>query len=291
MKKKGFVLIAVLAITGIITALAVSFIYTVQTNASLLSSFADSTKAYSMAKSAILVGLAELKEKVNAQDYSGRLPEEIAVKNPYPLEEGLVLKVEDESGKFNLNSLVFQSGEINPEAVSDFKRLLKYLNLSGDIAEKIVAWINRGSFNQIWKAAGATKITPLESTDEIMLIAGITSLDFAALGPYVTVYGDTMVNINSADSPVLVSLSPKITEDIAEQIKSFRLSSPFLRTSDIVKVPGFSSLGVDLIGKISVKSVFFKLKTKVIYKDIKKEVWAIAKNTESQMVVESWREI
>lgn len=290
MKKKGFVLIAVLAITGIITALAVSFIYTVQANASLLSSFADSTKAYSMAKSAILVGLAELKEKVNAKDYNGRLPEEIAVKNPYPLEEGLVLKVEDESGKFNLNGLVFQSGEINPEAVSDFKRLLKYLNLSEDIAEKIVAWINRSSFNQIWKA-GATKITPLESTDEIMLITGITSLDFAALGPYVTVYGDTMVNINSADSPVLVSLSPKITEDIAEQIKSFRLSSPFLRTSDIVKVPGFSSLGVDLIGKISVKSVFFKLKTKVIYKDIKKEVWAIAKNTESRIVVESWREI
>jgi len=275
-KKKGFVLIAVLAITGIITALAVGFIYTVQTSTSLLSSFADSTKAYSMAKSALLVGLGELKAKVNSKDYNGRLPEEIAVKNPYPLREDLVVKIEDESGKFNLNSLVFPSGANNPEAVSDLKRLLEHLNLSVGIAEKIAAW---------------AKIVSFESTDVLLLIPGITIRDFSVLDPYVTVYGDAMVNINSADLPVLMSLSPKITETMAKQIKSFRRSSPFLRTSDVVKVPGFSSLGVDLIGKISINSIFFKLKIKVSYKGIKKEVWVIAKNRANRMIVESWREI
>ncbi|MBF0123334.1 MAG: general secretion pathway protein GspK [Candidatus Omnitrophica bacterium] len=290
MNNKGFVLIAVLAIAGIITTLAVGFIYTVQTHTSLLSSFADSSKAYSMARSGLLAGLAVLKENMNSNDPDLRLPEEIVIKNPYPFEKDLVLKVEDESGKFNLNSLVFPSGAKDTEALADFKRLLKYLNLSEDIAEKTVVWIRRGTFDQSEKKSGV-QVFRLESTDEILLASGITRPEFALLEPYVTVVGDAMVNINTAGLPVLMSLSPKITEDMAERIRSFRVSSLFIRTSDIVKVPGFSNSGVDLIGKISVTSSFLKLKITVSYKDINKEVCAIVRNMENRMVVESWREI
>ncbi len=52
----------------------------------------------------------------------------------------------------------------------------------------------------------AMKDLPFERPDELLLVKGVDRKTFDALAPYVTVYGDGRVNINTASRKVLLSL-------------------------------------------------------------------------------------
>ena len=273
---KGSTLVITLVIVALLLALAFEFVYTVQVQTALLENFCDSQTAYSMASSGIRAATSLLLERI-AGNYTYLDTNTFKIRNPYASKMGNIqdvkVTVEDESGKFNVNSIVSPSGNIDPEALNNFKKLLAFLELRTEIVERIVE-----------------KNSYLDSVDELLLVPGLDQEGFKKLKPYITVYGDSLININTADIPVLISIAGEMDEELARRIKTFREKRPFTQTSDIMKVPGFESLGINLIGKITVKSKGLFLKSAAESNEIKKEIQAIVAFNDGIATVKYWRE-
>jgi len=101
----GFALIVTLLIISILVVLILEFNRAVRGDLIMAGNFRDETKAYYLAKSGVNAAIALLQADDNQYD---ALTEEWALeKPPVPLGEGIVfVKITDESGKINLNSLV-----------------------------------------------------------------------------------------------------------------------------------------------------------------------------------------
>ncbi len=69
-----------------------------------------------------------------------------------------------------------------------------------------------------------------------------------------TVFGDGLININSATAPVLMSLSDDVSEDLAERVIERRKLDPFKNIGELSQVAGFERLGMDLAPRITVSS-------------------------------------
>lgn len=59
---------------------------------------------------------------------------------------------------------------------------------------------------------------PFKSLEELHMVEGMTDEIFQLLAPQLTIYGAKGLNVNYAPKEVLMSLSPQITEDRADQI-------------------------------------------------------------------------
>lgn len=85
----------------------------------------------------------------------------------------------------------------------------------------------RGLFEQFTTAqkaeiiAASLQAKPLERVGELTALPGVTDALAIAVAPYVTVWSDGMVNINSAPEPVLAAL-PGIGKDAARSIADRR---------------------------------------------------------------------
>jgi type II secretory pathway component PulK len=108
--------------------------------------------------------------------------------------------------------------------------LLRVLALDEKIADRIIDWIDANSEVGISGGETGAKNAPLDSTDELLLIPGITLQEYDTLVPYITVRGEKdllYININRADIPVIRCLSDLIKEQDAENIVNHRKSTPF----------------------------------------------------------------
>ena len=77
---------------------------------------------------------------------------------------------------------------------------------------------------------------------------------------YVTVYGNGRININTAEYPVLLSLSRDMDESIVEDILDYRQDNHFERTEDLKNVETVSAILYEEIAPlITVKSNVFRI--------------------------------
>lgn len=163
------------------------------------------------------------------QDWAQQLP-------PLPVEGGQIIgHLEDLQGRFNVNNL---AGD-NAASLQQFQRLLTGLNLDPLLANAVSDWVNSGlNPNPLGGAKDdtysrlqppyLTADQPMTSISELMLVKGVTPQVYAQLLPYVCALpaqapvggaaAGTPVNINTASGPVLMSLDPHITADVATDI-------------------------------------------------------------------------
>jgi general secretion pathway protein K len=138
--------------------------------------------------------------------------------------------------------------------------------------------------------------TALLSTDELLLIHGITREDYDTLLPYITVFGDRnapVINVNGADVPVLRSILDTghgdfpITEDLAKRISAYRESLPF---EDIDQFNSFSGTGL-ASNQITVKGEFFSIKSIASSGGVMRIIETVmSKRSLSPPVVAYWKE-
>jgi type II secretory pathway component PulK len=288
-------LVLTLLITALLTALVIEFAYGVYVSTSALHNWATSQKLSVAAKSAVMLGSRLISQ--NASQYSYTYPGllEMAEKSPFEDLEGTIsLRIEDENAKFNLNTLrglaVGFGTDKDKDPYTSFKRLLAALDLRADIADRVSYWIDSTSEHRPPDGKGASKGAPLDSVDELLLIPGIDADTYEKLKPYVTIYtDDKTININSADVPVLMSLSDAVTRQMADTIVRYRENTPFQNTSDIQDVSGFRSVGSDLQGHISVKSSAFRVTATAESGGIKRTIESVLDG--SGRVVKYWKEI
>ena len=194
-----------------------------------------------------------------------------------PIERAVVAgDIADEQGKFNLNNVVERERRSEPD-IKLLRQLLALLELSPDLAEAVVDWIDRdddlaspaGAENgyylglaRPYRAANA----PMIHVDELYRVRGFDARAVAKLRPYVTALPlRTSINANTA-ADVVVAAAFGVARDTAAQILGERAAKPFptkdafatrLRQANLIAVNDFE-----------VRSDWFRVRVQVTQDDV-----------------------
>jgi len=186
-----------------------------------------------------------------------------------PLDNGEVFgDIEDLQGRFNVNNLVDNNGEVDEESLEQFRRLLNALDLDPRFAGIAADWIdtNRdplfpdGAEDSIY-----TGMLPpyrsanqaLTSVSELAALEGMDRPTYVILEPHIAALpGRTGINVNTATPAVLQSLDPNLTVADIESLVNEREAGGF---ADIEA--SFSSLITpDVLNSLEESTQYFRLK-------------------------------
>ncbi|MCC7259328.1 MAG: type II secretion system minor pseudopilin GspK [Gammaproteobacteria bacterium] len=201
-------------------------------------------------------------------------------------EGGMTGGVCDLQARFNLNNLVTTAGERDPLAMQQFRRLIEAVSLVDEIididaatadaiVESAADWIDPDISADFAGAEDDTYTSGqppyraanfwFTSVSELRAVRGVSAEIFLALVPHVAalpVTGGqhTLINVNTATVPVLMSLGDAITVQNAEQWvidseeEPFEDETPFAGFVDPGVFPylGYSSSYFELKGFVSV---------------------------------------
>ncbi len=164
---------------------------------------------------------------------------------PLPIDGGEVLgEVEDLQGRFNLNNLVNDQGEIDQESLEQYRRLLISLGLDPKFAGITADWIDAdqdASFPDGAEDSIYTGMTPPYRTSNVTLtspseLAALEGMDLATieiLSPHVTALpGRVGVNVNTATPAVLQSLDENMDSADVEALVAQRADAGFANIGD-----------------------------------------------------------
>ena len=258
----GMALITVLLITTILIAVAIELNRSSRAEVYDATNISDGIKLAYIAKSGFYAGAALLANYSN--DYISlrddwAKTELLSAKSAGLFEDGaFIVKIEDEAGKIPLNKLL-NGNEFNPDIRAIFIRLLSQPEFglaersASDIVDAIKEYI-------------LLKTTPPDCIEELLMVKGVTKELFAGtkekpgLVQYITVYGDGLININTAPKMVLRSLSSNISSEMADRMDEYRKKdgNDLSNVSWYRQVPGFSNVTINA-GLITVNSSYFKV--------------------------------
>ena len=149
-------------------------------------------------------------------------------------------KIEDLQGRFNINNLIDENGEVDQPSFEQFERLLTALGLDTRLAGVTVDWLDEDQIETIPFGAEDplyTGMTPsyrtanqrITTVTELAALDGMDRDSFQALLPHVTALPErTPVNVNTATLAVLQSLGPNITVGDAEGLIALREEQGFV---------------------------------------------------------------
>jgi len=189
-----------------------------------------------------------------------------------PIDGGEVTgTIEDLQGRFNVNNLIDDNGEVVPESLERFRRLLIALELEPRFAGIAADWIDSNSEAAFPDGAEDpiyTGIIPpyrsanqsLTSASEFAALEGMARESFNILRPHITALpGRTNININTATAPVLQSLDENLSAADVERLLAEREIAGF---ADIQST--FSSLVTpDVLNTLDESTNYFQLKVVV----------------------------
>ncbi len=180
-------------------------------------------------------------------------------------------KIEDLQGRFNVNNLIDQNGEIDQAVFDQFQRLLRVLDLDSRIAGITADWIDanqEAGFPDGAEDAIYTGFTPpyrtynqpLTNVSELAALEGMDKASYDRLRPHVTALpGRTSINVNTATAEVLRSLDDSLDEAAVERLMSLREDGGIPNIADT-----FSTLvSPEMFSLLTESSGFFRLKAVV----------------------------
>lgn len=292
-RQRGIALITILMMVALATILAATIAkrqaYTNDTTAYLMRQnqalfYAKSAEAFF---SELLLQDAESSLKV---DY---LQETWAKPMPaFPIEGGAVSgRMTDESGKFNLNTLVKEDGITpNPEAQAFFGALLKRVGLPAEVSQAVIDWQDTddltvgamgaesnyyAGLTQSYRAANRA----FHSIEELKQVRGFEAEHYAMIAPYVTAIPShsTKININTAPAMLLATLNERLDINAIDQALKEKQANMeyFSNINDLWGLAAFAQLDdkskepAALI--FDVQSVFFKAEIEVLLSERKRQ--------------------
>lgn len=289
--ERGVALLLALLILALLVALILEFDADARREYRDAAAFRDNFKAQTLTRAAVQAARAVLqqdflKDKQAGESYDA--PTDLwamPIKN-YAIGDGfLSAQIEDERGKLNLNDLAASPGdELQKRTkLQRFKRLFELLQLSPDLVDALVDWVDS---DEVAEPAGAESLyyqsqhppyraanKPLSGLGDLRLIKGFTPDIINRLSRYVTVFpaeGAALVNLNTADSLVIQALDPAITQTMAAEIMQGR---PYKKKEDLDRIGSFQEIGAKLRATQSgydVKSEFFLARLAISVNDVTK---------------------
>ncbi len=186
---------------------------------------------------------------------------------PFPIEGGeLWGRIEDLQGRFNVNNLVDQNGEIDEESLEQFRRLLVALEIDPRFAGLAADWIDtdrQPSFPDGAEDTIYTGFTPayrvpnqiITNASELAALEGMEKSILDVLAPHIVALpGRTRLNVNTASGPVMQSLDESMSPADAERLIAEREEGGF---TDIVNT--FSAFSEIDVNQLSDTSDYFQL--------------------------------
>lgn len=180
------------------------------------------------------------------EDWARRLP-------PIPVDNGqLTGYIEDAQGRFNLNNLI-RDGKISAEDLMRLRRLLAALELSPNLADAIVDWIDADVEPLLPHGAeDATYLgntppyraanRPFGDVSELRLVAGIDAAAYRLLAPHLAALPErTAINLNTASATVIMALADGIGRPEAEEFIAARQERHYGRVDDALQHPVFAN--------------------------------------------------
>lgn len=232
-QQKGIALITILVMVALATILAAtiakrqaataeSTAYLMRQNQSLM--YAKSAEAFF---SELLVDDAENAAEVD------HLNETWAQPMPaFPVEDGYVSGIlQDESGKFNLNSLITAEGTVNENAKAWFELILKRAGLPEQLSEAVIDWQDEdempsgpmGAESNYYQGLPNGSLPPntkFHSVEELKLVRGFEENKYKLIAPYLSAapVEDSKVNINTASAFLLASMDERLDVNTVQQL-------------------------------------------------------------------------
>ena len=291
-KQKGIALITILVMVALATILAATIAQRQKFTAENTAYLMRQNQSLWYAKSAETFFselLAEDAENAGDIDY---LQENWAKPMPaFPVEDGYVTgQLYDESGKFNLNSLVDDSGQVNVAAKQWFERLLKNVGLNAELSEAVIDWQDadnetigpmgaEDSYYQGLRNAYLPANSKFHAVEELKMVRGFEGAKYLQIAPYVSAIAvkDSRVNVNTAPAVVLASLAENLDVKTVEAVLEQRQQNMehFSNVSELWSLEPFAQAQNEnqtaLNSLLGVKSSCFRAKIEVILSERKRQ--------------------
>ena len=145
----------------------------------------------------------------------------------------------DETGRFNVNSMVSDDGRKSEVDVAVFKRLLENLGLNPALSNALADWVDKDdetsfpggaedldylALPQPYRAANQ-RIVQIE---ELYRIKGFDVATVTKLKPFITALPSrTKININTAPEEVLTAALPELGKAAMDELLNRRMTRPF----------------------------------------------------------------
>lgn len=308
--EKGFALLAVLVILAILTPLVVNFSYSARVQMAGADYFSSKIKSHEVARAGLESAIQALKRDNNKYDAFnedwGRFGELSQFSGSFFDEGSFVGRIDDEEGKLNINDLVY-SGTQNIVMVEQMERFFELKNINIDLIDGVIDWLDEDSETELMGAETDyyntldnpynAKNGKMASLHELRLIKGVNEGlskkgEDAALEPYLSVYGDGKVNINTAPAEVLLSLADEMDEAAVEAIISYREENPFLSPDDLKKVPGLDEETRKAIAsKVKVTSAYFSVKVRGTVKEVSTDIYTVVRRDNGKIKIIYYGEV
>ena len=199
----------------------------------------------------------------------------------FPIDYGVIeAQIDDLQGRLNINSVVNADSSQDQAAIERLRNLFLVLQIQDVTVEKVIDWIDENDEAEGGDGAEEgdylVKETPYRtgnqafvSTSELMLIDGMTEESFQKLLPHISALPPSVkaINVNTCSKELIRSLvkGKLLTDSEGQSIVDYREDNVFVEYNEFTALPEFA--GLELPGKFSVNSEFFKVSTKVTLAD------------------------
>ncbi|MEQ1417872.1 type II secretion system minor pseudopilin GspK [Acinetobacter indicus] len=291
-QQQGIALITILMMVALATILAATIAkrqaYTAESTAYLM----RQNQSLLYAKSAEAFFAELLKDDAENAAEVDHLQENWAQPMPaFPVEDGFVAGVlSDESGKFNLNALLNDNGNVNENAKLYFERLLVRVGLPAQISEAVIDWQDaddlpigpmgaESGYYQGLSSGYLPSNSLFYSVEELKQVRGFEDGQYQLLLPYVSALPNrsTSININTAPALVLASIDDKLDVNQIQQLLEQRQANleHFANTQELWELDTFKQVDAALKAQVGallgVQSNYFKAKIEVMLSERKRQ--------------------
>jgi len=306
----GFALILTILMISLIVAITLQFNSSMRSDMYDAASLKEGIKLMCIARSGFSYACAVLSEDDPAVDslHEDWADQKLLSSNSATMfEDGrFEVRIIDYSGKISVNSVVEE--EKCEALVTRFLSLEEFALESedvGNLVDAIKDWVDPddeitkfGAENGYYQALDrpySCKNAPLDSVEELLLVKGITKELFygtrekPGISGYLTVYDNGRININTAASLVLRSLSDQIDQEMVEDMVAYRedekndLNDPAWYKN----VPGMSHVSMDDLQTTS--STCFKIESEGRNETMSRRVTGTVERKEGTVKILAWK--
>jgi general secretion pathway protein K len=291
-QQKGIALITILVMVALATILAATIVKRQANTAENTAYLMRQNQSLLYAKSAEAFFSELLVDDANNAGAVDHLQENWAKPMPaFPVEDGFVSgTLQDESGKFNLNSLVNDEGVPNPQAKLWFEKLLLRVGLPEKLSEAVIDWQDAddeisgtmGAENSYYQGLPQGYLaanSKFHNVEELKLVRGFEDQKYLQIVDYVSALpaSDSKVNVNTAPAMLLASLDPKLDINAVEQALQKRQANleHFSNINDLWVTEPFKQVNPDVQSQVNallgVQSNYFKAKIEVLLSERKRQ--------------------
>ena len=293
--QRGMALLLVLAITALLATLLSQLAFSTLVDLRLTQTYRDTTRAYYLAKGGIQIGRMVLADDTNSYDGNDEMWAQ-GIAN-YPVGTGEVsIRITPLDGRININKLVSSSGNINAVIKDRCLRLFDILGIDNSPShiEALIDWLDadddpqpagaEAGYYALQSPPSYCKNGPLDTLDELELVAGFSHDEVKKLRPHISLYGDSKLHLNSATAEVLYALAEEMDMATAEMIVAQRKTAPYEMLDEMKLLPDMDSFYWAINGQLQVQANYYRIDTDARVNDGRRRASGVVKKENNSLL-------